>query len=95
LGPLLYCIATHKALEWVQSVFGPQGVSSRSYLDDTSISARGINPTTIAAFEQLKTNLHEVGIDLNMDKTFAAPPQGHQPMPSKLELLSTAGINLA
>ncbi|CAM9687071.1 unnamed protein product, partial [Choristocarpus tenellus] len=68
LGPILYCMATHKALQQVQSVFGPQGVSFRRYLDDTSISARGINPTTIAAFEQLKTNLHEVGIDLNMDK---------------------------
>ncbi|CAN0044830.1 unnamed protein product, partial [Choristocarpus tenellus] len=42
LGPLLYCMATHKALQQVQSVFGPQGVSSRSYLDDRSISARGI-----------------------------------------------------
>ncbi|CAM9815541.1 unnamed protein product, partial [Choristocarpus tenellus] len=94
LGPLLYCMATHKALQQVQSVFGPQGVSSRSYLDDTSISARGINPITIAAFEQLKTNLQEVGINLNMDKTFAAPPQGHQPTPSELELLSTTGINL-
>ncbi|CAM9985849.1 unnamed protein product, partial [Choristocarpus tenellus] len=34
-------------------------------------------------------------MDLNMDKTFATPPQGHQPTPSELELLSTAGINLA
>ncbi|CAM9755218.1 unnamed protein product, partial [Choristocarpus tenellus] len=95
LGPLLYCMGTHKALQQVQSVFGPQGVSSRSYLDDTSVSARRINPITIAAFEQLKTNLQEVGINLNMGKTFAAPLQGHQPTPLELELLSTAGINLA
>ncbi|CAN0009470.1 unnamed protein product, partial [Choristocarpus tenellus] len=95
LDPLLYCMATQKALQQVQSVFGPQGISSRSYLDDTSISVRGINPTTITTFEQLKTNLHEVGINLNMDKTFATPPRGHQPTPSELELLSTAGINLA
>ncbi|CAM9796771.1 unnamed protein product, partial [Choristocarpus tenellus] len=37
LGPLLYCMATHKALQQVQSVFGPQGISSWSYLDDTFI----------------------------------------------------------
>ncbi|CAM9875119.1 unnamed protein product, partial [Choristocarpus tenellus] len=49
----------------------------------------------MAAFEQLKTNLWEVGINLNMDKTFAAPLQGHQPTPSELERLSTVGINLA
>ncbi|CAM9611964.1 unnamed protein product, partial [Choristocarpus tenellus] len=32
-------------------------------------------PTTIAAFEQSKASLHHVGIDLNMGKTFVAPPQ--------------------
>ncbi|CAM9674099.1 unnamed protein product, partial [Choristocarpus tenellus] len=95
LGPLLYCMVTHRALQQVQAVFGPQGISSRSYLDNTLISARDIGPNTIAAFEQLKTDLHEVGIDLNMDKTFAASPQGHQPIPSELELLPAAGINLA
>ncbi|CAM9954442.1 unnamed protein product, partial [Choristocarpus tenellus] len=96
LGPLLYCMATQKAIQQVQPAFGPQGVSSRSYLDDTSISAREIGPNTIAAFEQLKPDLHdEEGIVLNMKKAFAAPPQGHEPSPSELELLSTARINLA
>ncbi|CAM9767788.1 unnamed protein product, partial [Choristocarpus tenellus] len=95
LGPLLYFMVTHKALQQVQSVFGPQGVSSRRYQDDTPISAREINTIIIAAFEQLKPNLQDVGINLNMGKTFAATPQGHQPTPSELELLSTTGINLA
>ncbi|CAM9300896.1 unnamed protein product [Choristocarpus tenellus] len=94
LGPLQYCMGTSKALQWVQFTFEPQGVSSRSYLDDTSISAREISPDTIAVFEQLKTDLHEVGIALNMDKTSAAPPQGHQPIPSILELLTTVGFSL-